>query len=88
MNLNSSEIQQEDLFKNVLDTVSDGVTVIDTDLKIQYQNKINVQLFGSKIGEYCYKAYRNRKKPCGDCMVLEVLKDGKERKGINRYSAT
>jgi sigma-B regulation protein RsbU (phosphoserine phosphatase) len=62
--------------------VSDGVTVIDKDLKIQYQNKIIVQLFGSKIGEYCYEAYRNRKEPCGDCMVLEVLKDGKERRGI------
>ena len=82
MNLNTSESQQGDLFKIVLDTVSDGGTVIDKDLKIQYQNKIIVQLFGSKIGEHCYKAYRNRKEPCQDCMVLEVLKDGKERRGI------
>ena len=82
MNSNTPERQQEDLFKIVLDTVSDGVTVIDKDLKIQYQNKTIVQLFGSKIGEYCYEAYRNRKEPCGDCMVLEVLKDGKERRGI------
>ena len=82
MNLNTSESQQGDLFKIVLDTISDGVTVIDKDLKIQYQNKIIVQLFGSNIGEHCYKAYRNRKEPCQDCMVLEVLKDGKERRGI------
>ena len=56
--------------------------MIDNDLKIQYQNKIIVQLFGSKIGEHCYEAYRGRKEPCSDCMVLEVLKDGKERRGI------
>jgi PAS domain-containing protein len=53
MNVGTAGKQQEDLFKIVLDTVSDGVTVIDNDLKIQYQNKIIVQLFGSKIGEHC-----------------------------------
>ena len=82
MNVNTTGKQGEDLFKIVLDTVSDGVTVIDNDLKIQYQNKIIVQLFGSKIGEHCYEAYRSRNEPCRDCMVLEVLKDGKERRGI------
>lgn len=82
MNVGTAGKQQEDLFKIVLDTVSDGVTVIDNDLKIQYQNKIIVQLFGSKIGEHCYAAYRSRKEPCDDCMVLDVLKDGRERRGI------
>ena len=82
MNVNTSHKQGKDLFEVVLDTVSDGVTVIDNDLRIQYQNKIIVQLFGSKIGEHCYEAYRGRKEPCGDCMVLEVLKDGRERRGI------
>jgi hypothetical protein len=66
MNVNTAVKQREDLFKIVLDTVSDGVTVIDNDLKIQYQNKIVVQLFGSKIGEHCYAAYRRRKEPCRD----------------------
>jgi len=44
MNVNNWRKKGEDLFKIVLDTVSDGVTVIDNDLKIQYQNKIIVQL--------------------------------------------
>jgi PAS domain S-box-containing protein len=82
MNVNISGKQREELFEVVLDTVSDGVTVIDNGLRIQYQNKIVVQLFGSKIGEHCYEAYRGRKEPCRDCMVLEVLKDGRERRGI------
>jgi serine phosphatase RsbU (regulator of sigma subunit) len=72
----------EELLKTVLDTVSDGVTVIDRDLKIQYQNRIIVQLFGSGVGRYCYRAYRGRSEPCVDCMVLEVLGDGRERRGI------
>ena len=82
MSVNTTEKQREDLLKTVLDTVSDGVTVIDNDLKIQYQNKKIVQLFGSKIGKHCYEAYRSRKEPCSDCMVIEVLKDGRERRGI------
>ncbi len=80
--MGSSAEQRDDLFKIVLDTVSDGVTVIDNALKIQYQNKIVVQLFGSRVGEHCYAAYRGRTEPCEDCMVLEVLKDGRERRGI------
>ena len=86
MNVNTWRKEGEDLFKIVLDTVSDGVTVIDNDLKIQYQNKIIVQLFGSKIGAHCYEAYRGRKEPCTDCLVLEVLKDGRERRGIRDVS--
>ena len=86
MNVNTSGKQREELLKMALDTVSDGVTVIDNCLKIQYQNKIVVQLLGSKIGERCYEAYRGRKEPCGDCMVLEVLKDGRERRGIRDIS--
>lgn len=73
---------QGDLFKSILDSVSDGVTVIDKDLKIQYQNKAVLQLFGARIGEYCHKAYRKLDEPCADCMVLEVLKDGRERRGL------
>ena len=44
MNVNTSGKQREELLKMALDTVSDGVTVIDNCLKIQYQNKIVVQL--------------------------------------------
>jgi nitrogen-specific signal transduction histidine kinase len=54
MNLKTSGKQQDDIFKIVLDNVSDGVTVIDKDLKIQYQNMTIAQLFGSKITKICF----------------------------------
>jgi nitrogen fixation/metabolism regulation signal transduction histidine kinase len=66
MNISSPVEQKDDLFEVVLDTVSDGVTVIDNDLKIKFQNKVITQLFGSSmIGKHCYKAYRGRKEPIG-----------------------
>ena len=78
-----SDVNRKDTFLDViLNTVSDGITLIDKDLRIQYQNKIISQLFGSGPGEYCFEVYRGRKKPCENCVVIEVLKDGKERRAV------
>ncbi len=78
-----SDVNRKDNFLDViLNTVSDGITLIDNDLKIQYQNKIISQLFGSGPGEYCFEVYRGRKTPCENCVVIEVLKDGKERRAV------
>jgi len=82
MNMISDLNRKENLLDVILNTVSDGVTLIDKDLKIQYQNKIILQKLGSGIGEYCFEKYRGRHTPCENCVVLEVLKDGKERRSV------
>ena len=82
MNISTSIKQIESLFEVVLNTVSDAVIVVDNDLKVKFQNKTLTQLYGSKVGEPCYKAYRGRTKPCESCLILEVLKDGKNRRWI------
>jgi PAS domain S-box-containing protein len=87
MNISRSEKQKDDLFEVVLNTVSDGVTVIDKDFRIKFQNKVLTQLYvSSMIGKHCYEAYRGRKEPCEDCNVLDVLKDGQERRMIQDVS--
>jgi len=40
MNMISGLNRKENLLDVILNTVSDGITLIDKDLKIQYQNKI------------------------------------------------
>ncbi len=72
----------EPLFEAVLDTVSDAITVIDKDLKIIFQNDAIQQLFGSKIGEQCFSAYRGREEPCENCIVLDVIGDGQPRRAL------
>lgn len=70
------------IFDAVLNTVSDGITVISNDLEIIFQNEAMCQNFGNQIGEYCYKAYRGREEACDDCIVLKVLMDGKSRRAL------
>jgi len=70
------------IFDAVLNTVSDGITVISKDLEIIFQNEAMCQNFGNQIGEYCYKAYRGREEACDDCIVLKVLMDGKSRRAL------
>jgi PAS domain S-box-containing protein len=70
------------IFDAVLNTVSDGITVISKDLRIIFQNEAMCKNFGKRIGEYCYEAYRGREAACEDCIVLDVLKDGKSRRAL------
>jgi PAS domain S-box-containing protein len=74
------DIQEEILLKSVLDTVSDGVTIIDPKLRVVFHNEAIRKMFGDITGKLCYEAYRGRVEPCVDCAILKVLKDGKQRK--------
>ncbi len=74
--------EEKTFFETVLNTVRESVTVTDRDLRITYQNKASRYAFGPRIGEFCFKAYRARTEPCENCMVIEVLKDGRPRRGI------
>jgi transcriptional regulator with PAS, ATPase and Fis domain len=72
----------EAMFKAVLNTVSDAITVIDKDLKIIFQNEVVHQLYGPKIGEQCFATYRGRKEPCENCICLGVIQDGQPRRAL------
>ena len=72
----------EALFEAVLNTVSDAITVIDKDLKVLFQNEAVQKLYGAKVGETCYEAYRGRREPCENCIILDVIKDGKPKQAL------
>lgn len=74
------KVHDEILLKSVIDSVSDGVTVIDRDLRVVFQNDAIKNRFGDIKGQLCYEAYRKREEPCVDCLVLKVLEDGQHRK--------
>ena len=56
--------------------------MIDKDLKVIFENEPVRRLYGTKVGETCYEAYRGRREPCENCLILDVLKDGKPKKAL------
>jgi PAS domain S-box-containing protein len=82
MKEDSLNIHGEALFEAVLNTVSDAITVIDKDLKVIFENEAVRRMYGSKIGERCFEAYRGRREPCENCIILDVIKDGKSRRAL------
>ena len=82
MTTESLAIRGEALFDAVLNTVSDAITVIDRDLKITFQNEAVRLTYGSRIGEKCFQAYRGRQEPCENCIILDVMKDGKPKRAL------
>ncbi len=82
MTTDSPSFPREALFAAVLNTVSDAITVIDKDLKVIYQNEAVDRAYGDKVGETCYEAYRGRREPCENCVILDVIRDGKPRKAL------
>jgi two-component system, NtrC family, response regulator HydG len=75
-------IHGQALFESVLDTVSDAITVIDRDLKVIFQNDAVLKIYGNKAGEKCFEAYRGRQEPCENCIILDVIKDGKPKRAL------
>jgi PAS domain S-box-containing protein len=82
MNADPRSFRRESLFEAVLNTVSDAITVIDRDLKVLFQNEAVQKLYGAKIGETCFKAYRGRQEPCENCIILDVIKDGTPKSAL------
>ena len=70
------------VFESVMNALADGIIVIDRDLTVLFQNRIIEAGFGSRTGEKCYKAFRGLDRPCQNCNILDVIKDGRPRTGI------
>ena len=65
------------LFTTILDSIQDGVSVLNTDLEIKYVNasmKYWHAIQKECIGRKCYSLYHNRKKPCENCPTLMCIK--------------
>ena len=68
---------EKNKLESLLATLSDGITVQDTDFRVLYQNKVHVDKQGVHTGEYCYQAYQNRDTICDGCLLVQSFADGK-----------
>ncbi len=71
---------ERDKFKGLLNSLSDGIDIIDKNYHICFQNKMLINRFGDLKGKLCFEAYMQRQAPCKFCLIKKAVKTGKTQK--------
>lgn len=78
--------------EQVIDNLSDGITIQDRNFQILYQNKVMIKNFGKHEGEYYYQVYEKRNRTCEGCGIKKAFLTGgrhttiRVAKGIDNVS--
>jgi len=77
---------------NLFDLVPCIITIQDKHYKIIKYNREFADKFGSKEGEYCFKAYKGRNIKCLNCPLDKTFRDGRvhfdEHSGVKKDGTT
>jgi two-component system, cell cycle sensor histidine kinase and response regulator CckA len=65
--------------EGILEAIGDGISIVDRNFKILYQNDASRELGGSHLGELCYRAYEKKSDECENCYIAQIFEDGKIR---------
>ncbi|OGF49489.1 MAG: hypothetical protein A2231_01695 [Candidatus Firestonebacteria bacterium RIFOXYA2_FULL_40_8] len=71
--------ESEAFLNNVLDSIQDGISVLDKDLKILRVNKVMENWYKDSmplVGKKCYQAYYGKNTSCAVCPTQKTLKTG------------
>ena len=82
-------LRSKNVLLAALDSIQDGVSILDTDLHVRYVNttmKYWYSISKDFIGEKCYQVYHNRNKPCDSCPILNTINNKVPHIGIMKYS--
>lgn len=66
----------EERYRQYFEEMPCYVSVHDRDLRIVEANRRFREDFGDRVGEYCYRAYKQREEVCADCPVLKTFQEG------------
>lgn len=64
-------------WRQVLDSLPDGVTIQNREFKVIYQNRAMLAAFGNRLGTKCFAAYERRESPCEGCGVAWAFQTGR-----------
>ncbi|MBI5576298.1 MAG: PAS domain S-box protein [Deltaproteobacteria bacterium] len=63
--------------EGIIDAMGDGISIVDRDFKVLYQNNAHRDIVGPHVGEYCYEAYHKLPAVCDDCPMEKVFRTSK-----------
>jgi signal transduction histidine kinase len=66
--------------ETVFSSLKDNIIIQDREYKIIYQNRINRDLYGDRLGEQCHKVYEGLDVVCPGCPVELGYQDGEVHK--------
>ncbi len=64
---------ERDKFQGVLYAIGEGMYIVDSEYRIEYQNEICDRSAPGGIGKTCYQSYMNATTPCDFCLVGSVI---------------
>ncbi len=66
------------LLAGIISSLTEVIFLVDNHFNVVWFNNVAKQLFGSRItGQKCYTVFSHRGKPCSECIVVDMFKDGK-----------
>ncbi len=80
-NMEKNLNDQKAFFNDVLESIQDGISILDNDLNILYTNSTMKKWYAHElphIGRKCFDVYHGRTKPCEICPSIQTLRSGKE----------
>jgi signal transduction histidine kinase len=66
-------LKEQQKLKNILDTMINGVNIVDADNNIRYVNPAMEKIFGKVDGKKCYEYICKKDEPCDWCNFDEVV---------------
>jgi diguanylate cyclase (GGDEF)-like protein/PAS domain S-box-containing protein len=60
------------LLESIMNSMGDGLSIQDKNMRIVYQNKFMLDNFGPHIGDFCYRVYENRDSICEGCPMVSA----------------
>lgn len=82
-NLNIELATRHNKLEAIINSISDGMTILDENLNILFVNKIQTNMFpeGTLVGKPCYRAFFRKDRACRKCAALRTLETHQTYRG-------
>ncbi|MFH1114950.1 MAG: PAS domain-containing protein [Pseudomonadota bacterium] len=84
--LNIELAERHNKLEAIINSMSDGLTILDTDLRVIYVNKVQSAMFPGVqlIGKICHEVFFRREDSCRNCHALQAIRTKETYRGENR----
>ena len=77
--------ESERFFEDVIESIQDGICVLDPDLTVRHVNHVMEDWYGQSqrlIGKKCYFCFHGKERPCDPCPTIRSLESGKAEREV------